>query len=821
VIGVLSTLFLLYGLIVAAAAMAARFLRSPIPRRWLLVLALPPLLFFWQGFLLGKTPLPADQAYVTTPSPAAARTNAWSNDVASQFAPWAQAVHLAWQRGEPPHRNRWNGCGMALAANGQSAAYAPLTLAGMLLPIPAAFTLWAAARLFLALCGAWLWLGQLGVSRRASLLGAIAFSFSLSMTAWLNFPHTAVLCLWPWILWSIERLRQPAVSNRALALLAALFFLVPLAGHAETAASLGAFTVLWLAVRWAAGDRERAGAVLLRIAAAALLALGLSAFSLIPQALAILDSNRLVLMERPFWTPILSFRPHGPAWPTGLLMTLFPRVLGDKITASMLPGAAGSFPEMVLGYFGILGAAAAALIARPGSRRPAAEWALLAPLLFGLGAATGCWPFAEIASSLPALKHMFPLRYLTWAALAGSALAAFELDRLGADLERKRGAALWTMATLGAGLLAAALTYRHFAPRYAAAGSLAPERNAYLLAGAALAAGIVVVAATGRKAERFAAIGIPLWTLIAGAELYRQGLRLNRMSDAALVYPSTPLAAFLRAQPGPFRVAGEGVEIYPNVGVFAGFEDVRTHDPAERRDYVEFLEATCGYDPASYFKWLGDVNAPALDFLNVRYLVCGRDRGAPSEKWKPVYSGADGTVFENRRVRPRVFAPERLRILRHPATGALLAPAGRAYGKPYRELFAGLDWSTEAVVLDDGRGDFRPSSDGAGRSVGVTEYRETGNAVSFLANVSAGPGQAILVTSLASDGGWRAFDGGDAPLPVGRANGPFLALALPAGAHRVRLEYRPPGWRLGAWISLGSLAVAAAAVVAARRRRGA
>jgi predicted nucleic acid-binding protein len=414
---------------------------------------------------------------------------------------------------------------------------------------------------------------------------------------------------------------------------------------------------------------------------------------------------------------------------------------------------------------------------------------------------------------------MFPLRYLTWAALAGSALAAFELDRLRGDLDRRRGAALWAIAILGAGLLAAGLTHRHFAPRYAAAGSLSPERNAYLLAGAALAAGIAVVAATGRRADRFAAIGIPLWTLVAGAELYRQGVRLNRMSDSALLYPSTPLTGFLRAQPGPFRVAGEGTELFPNGGVFAGLEDVRTHDPAERRDYVEFLDATCGYDPAPYFKQLADVNAPALDFLNVRYLVCRRDRTAPSEKWKPVYSGEDGTVFENRRVLPRVFAPERLRIVRHAATGVLLEPAHRAYGKSYRELFAGLDWSTEAVVLDDGRGGFRPSASSAGRRVGVTEYRETTNAVSFQTSVPTGSGEAILVTSLAEDGGWRAYDERNASIPVGRANGPFLALALPAGAHRIRLAYETPGWRLGAWISLGSLGVAAAVAVALRRRR--
>ena len=32
-------------------------------------------------------------------------------------------------------------------------------------------------------------------------------------------------------------------------------------------------------------------------------------------------------------------------------------------------------------------------------------------------------------------------------------------------------------------------------------------------------------------------------------------------------------------------------------------------------------------------------------------------------------------------------------------------------------------------------------------------------------------------------------------------NGPFLAMRVPAGTHRVRLRYRPPGWTAGLWIA--------------------
>ena len=813
-------LFLLYALVVALGALAARWLGRSIPRRWLLAFALPPLLFFWQGFLLGKSPLPADHAYVTLPSPGAVPTNVWADDVGRQFAPWARAVRLAWKRGELPHRNRWNGCGMALAANGTSSAYFPLTLAALLLPLPAAFTFWAAARLFLCLAGTWLWLVELRVSRPSAYFGAVAFTFSISMTGWLGFPQTAVLCLWPWVLWAIERLRDAEAASRARALLTLLFVLMPLAGHLETVASFSAFTAIWLAGRWVGGDRQNARAIAFGTGAAALTALGLSAFSVLPQALAILDSNRLPIVLNPFWTPILSFRPHWPPWPAGMLAILFPRLFGDRVSAPMIAGGAASFPEMALGYFGIVGAAAAALFLRPGSKRSTAEWALLAAIALGLGAATGCWPIAEIASLPPGLRHMFPVRFLSWVALAGSALAAFELDRLAADLGRRRWAGIQAGIVMAAGILAAPLTYAHFRSLYAAAGALDAERHAYLLAGGTLAAALSVLVLTGGRAKRFAALGIPLWTLIAGAELFRQGARLNRMGDPALLYPATPLVRFLASRSGTFRVAGEGAAMFPDVGIFAGVEDIRTHDPVERHDYVEFLDATCGYTPDAYFKALGDVNARALDFLNVQYLVTLPGRAAPSEKWKSVYAGPDGSVFENSHALERVRAPERVRVVRRIASGFLQEPADRAYGRTYRKLFAGLDWKQEAVVLDDGRGDFHPVSSEAGRSAEVTDYVETTNAASFRARVSEGPGEAVLVTSLVQDGGWRAHDE-RGTVPTGRANGPFLALTLPAGDHRVRLAYAPPGLRVGAWISLVSAGlVLAMASSAAVRRAG-
>ena len=61
------------------------------------------------------------------------------------------------------------------------------------------------------------------------------------------------------------------------------------------------------------------------------------------------------------------------------------------------------------------------------------------------------------------------------------------------------------------------------------------------------------------------------------------------------------------------------------------------------------------------------------------------------------------------------------------------------------------------------------------------------------------------VTSLVQDGGWAATDAAGAEVPVSLANGPFLAVRLAPGAHRITLRYSPPGFRLGSGISLATL----------------
>jgi hypothetical protein len=755
----------LYAAVSGAAAGFAAWLGRRFPVRLFLAFLLLPFLFLFPAFGGNRTVFPVDHATSLPPWSALAQSppaNPNLNDVATEIAPWAKAVRIAWKEGSIPWRNQWNACGSPLAANGQSAPFSPLTVLMGALPLAEAFDFAAAVKLFLALAGTWLWLSELGIRLRAAALGAILFAFSFTIVPWLLFPLTFVIALWPWALFAIERLRDPGMRSRAAAALAAVFAFELLAGHPESVVLGVLFAVVWLVGRLAARDLAEPTPVLAHAAFAGLVATGLAAFLLVPELFAIRDSNRAVTaLEFSRRLPV-RLAPHGPAWPLGVVTSLLPRSLGDAMTSPMLPPAAGSFPEMALAHFGVVGWAAALLLFRRGSRRSRPELALLLPLTLGFATAILLWPVFDLFFSLPGVKLMLPLRFFTWVALAGSALAAFEVDRLARDLEHDRanGRPLFLSAAVTLAVVAAADV--RLRPLWLAADSLRSQRRAVAGAGVFLVAVAVAgLAFRASRGRRLAALLPLLLAVLAAGELFWQGRRLYRAGRVAGFYPTTPLVDFLRRQPRPFRVLGEDAALYPSSNVFAGVQDVRIHDPVERREYVEWLDRACGYDPGRYFKHVRDLNCPALDFLNVKYLITGPRRASPGSKWSTAYAGGDGTVFENRDVLPRVFAQAR-------------------------------------------------------GSVRVSAYRETTNTVSFRADVR--DDRAVLVASLVQDGGWTARDERNADLPVSRANGPFLAVTVPAGEHLVRLRYSPPGLRAGLLITMAAASGILILALARRRR---
>jgi len=704
---------------------------------------------------------------------------------------------------------------MPLAASGQSQAFSPFTLLTLALPLTRAFVLLGAVKLLLASTGTYLWLRELGVSSAAARFGAVTFAFSFALTVWLYHPATSDICLWPWALFGFELLSDPAVRRRAFLFLVLVLAAWPLCGHLETVA-LGAFVgLLWFGLRALARDLPST-AVLKAGSLAGLTAIALSAFALLPQLHAVLASNRLVLSNDPSHLDYVPWVPYKPGWLGGFLTSLFPTAYGDLIESPMIPGAAGSIVEMGFGYFGVLGWSCALLVLRPGSRRSWKEWTLFAILLFGLCGAMGLPVFRSLIELIPGIRLAPPLRLLLFASIAGAPLAALELDRLMRDLAAGGKVLRFFVFAVVAIAALGLVQFLLFRSRHVAAGGLRPQVTALVWTLVVLSLACVTVVLLGKRLVT-PALFLFLLTGLSALELLHQGMRLYRFYSPADLYPETPLIRFLRRQNQPFRIVSDEFALYPNTNIFASVENVLTHDPAERRDYVQLLDSSAGYAPFDYFKRVRNLDAPIFGFLNARFLVSSAQGKSPDSRWARVYAGADGQVFENSRALPRLYAPPEIEIVDpSPGTPPTSRNALPAFGPRLTEFLAGGEFARRALVL---KNQSFPFAGGLRENppVEVHGVEEKTNAVRFSASVS-GSTSSILISSLVTDGGWTARDERGNPLGVGLANGPFLALVIPAGEHGVTLTYLPPGFHLGAVLSILSLLVLAILLVSWRRR---
>lgn len=743
------------------------------------------------------------------------------NDAILQLLPWEAEVRRGFAEGHLPLWSDLLDGGSSPWVNPQAAVLSPIAMLGRLLPLEHFLLGMLAVKILLAFEGCWLLARVLGAGRFSAVLAAGGFALGGPVLAWAVFPLSSVVAWSPWLaLATVRVVRRP--SRRHVIAAALVFAALLLSGHPEIAAA----ECLVAAGLGMAAWRRRAGALLPLSAAAlaATLGAGLAACQVLPFLLVAPHSLRASHDAGMAVTTAATATAAGPGrspfFPPGqerlFLGTLSPWAFGRPFHEPFT--GPGNWPIAAGGYLGLV--ALAGMAAALGSRRRRLVLALGGLALGLMLLAARFLPFRWLLGHVPLGGALAVDRFLPAAALPLALLAALGLDEV--MRPGRRAAATWAPWAWMLLAAAASLWVRHDPALVAlwllvALGMLAvpgvtPARLSERPRTPAAAAPAMAPATTPPTGRR----GTPGWTsgwrracgpaLLAVASLLDLGSwgrdALPR-GHRELFYPRTPLVTAIAGAVagGPWRAVGGGFAVYPSLLPMYGIADVRIDNPLALAEQLRPLSEIFDFRPEGrrYKSGFRHLEHPFLDFLNVRAVILAAPAAVPG-KLEAVSGGAAPRVFRNPSALPRFFLP----------VGAELRGRDDALAG-IREL---RDARRVVLLREEAAGWRAPERPWDPAAVRILRARR--GAVRLL--LPAG-GEKLLATSLPFPAGWTAEAEGRALRRV-LVNTAYLGVVVPPGVARVDLAFMPPGFRLGAALSvLGALGVSTLAALGLARRR--
>lgn len=697
--------------------------------------------------------------------------NAELPDVILQFYPWFVRWGEEVRSGHWPLWNADSGLGLPFTANPLTASFSPLTFLALLGPW--AWTLVLSIRLVIAGGAAFLWLRSLGRSRAASTLGGLAYAYSLPFVTWLASPHANVNMLLPlFLLWAVRLARAPGPGPACG--LALTLFAMHLGGHPESAfLDLLAALLVWaFSLPKVTPERiARSGGFL---AAGGVLGTLAAAIQLVP-FLEYFARSRVFL--EPGHEPSILAKSWLVTW-------IVPLFFGRPMDGTKWPDHAGFLDSAAFAGTSMLCLAGIAIVTvRLRRTRPILAFGVL-PVALAYGI-----PPVSLLGALPPLDRTATHRSLHIAALAVATLGAFGWDRLLALVRARRRRDVWRLfavpalfaAVAGAGVL----TLGRAVPDRLLRATAVPETRLALLflLGPLLLALFSFRVRALRTTAALALLTFDLWHAAFG---------YHGVVAPGLSFFPTRLTDFLRRDAGHSRVVPLGRFMPPNLNLPYDISSVMSYDAMDSLEQAVFLRKLGGFDARHFFSpvdprrlanprvaelaalkyWLDDPENPRLDTPEFE-----RRTGF---RFSLVYDQPDGRVYELADVLPRARFAGR----------ALADPGLRTFDR----LLKGRDERASRELFVDAE---RPPAGDGGSGRVVLLLRGSGRVETRVESEGGG----WLVLAEAFDPGWTA-DVGGRPAPVYRANGPLMAVPVPAGSSVVRVQYRPRSLFLGAALSI-------------------
>jgi len=704
--------------------------------------------------------------------------HSYQSDVTHETIPWAAATRRAYAHGEWPLWLPNAGAGTPLLANPQAQALQPLQLMALPFPLPRAWGVNAALKVWLALAGCFLLLRRQTLGVSAALFGSVVYGLSGFVVHWLGWPLSNSAALLPVVVWAVARVcdERGWIDTAVLAGATAALLL---SGHPETVLHAAVLTGLYALVRSRPAEQGARSKIAIRLAAAGLVAAGIAAPMLLPATAVVEKSARAAQVahrirrvnEDPARLARIP-RLEGPVI-SRFGPTLAPHAFGENRLGaywgsahanSTLSGFAGTVP-FLLALLVIVGDRSRRL---PQERLFIGMWIVAlttVALPLWLGMVMVRIPFVRSSASFHNRSQMLVV-------FGTAVLSAYCVERL--LRSGRRPTALLPLAVFLAGWLVVA--YRVLespaGPEVLAAwrrGSLAVQLGALAL---------VVIALPRNGRPR-----IPLLLGVVALELLAFHRPVNHQLAPELFYPPTAPIAFLQGQPRTHRMAAVGWEtFFPNVGTVVDLYDARLRDPLTPRGYRELARPFGPGGPIARHRVF-------YHLFSVRWLLVSPGL-IPGPGYELVLEDPNGWVFERVGSVPIVYLPGAV----EPLSGE--PPVRKQVRRSFRR--------GALPAMGSLRFKARPGDQSRIESFEIHRSRITASLVSST--------DRPLATTVYQDGGWRVL-ADRRPAREQLVYDFFVGGWIPAGTERVDFLYRPTRFLIGSalaalgWCGLGLLAI--------------
>jgi hypothetical protein len=784
--------------------------------------ALVVIAYLWPALLPGHALAPTALLQLevpwagSAPAGAAHYANGDLGDVPISYYPWTVLARAFVHAGTFPAWNPYAFAGTPLFANVQVAWASPFSLPLWVLPLPYAFGVAAALKLWVAAFGTYLLARELRLGFWAGVVAGTSFALCAFNVVWLSHGVlVSVAALLPWAIWLAERIVRRGRGGDGLAL-TAVVALALTGGHPGTQVHVLAATGVYALGRLALSGRERVRA---RVARAGLVGVALALGALLAAVL-------LLPGERAAQDTVGALaRRHGsPGFlsstltPDALRTALFPDWWGRP--SEHLSNGPATYRERTFYAGAVALVLAAVALAAPGAWRRKAPFALLGALGAAVALRTpGLW---DLLVHLPLFERIQNGRALLLFSFAVAVLAGFGAQAaVDAAISRRR-----LVTVLALSLLAGVVAIAALGPGGDDVGEALRElvrrgRTSATPAAVALAsvgwwlalstaAGAVALLASRRPSRR-GRLGAALALLVV-ADMLRFAHGYQSMGPAKTIVPGrTPAIAFLQRHAADARIAGLSLRpqdwtLPADWSTTYGLRDIRGYD--QPYPTVRYFRLWRIMDPSSTTPYALAGLSPAapqvLGLFGARYVVVPPRTRLHLDHLRVAYDGGDARVLSNELAMPRAI------VARH------VTPAVDEEGEASAIADPSFDPRADAVVASGQPPVTAAALDGGGGSVRVVEERDA--RVTLRATLRH-DGLVVLGDQLAP--GWRV-EVDDRPARALRADMVLRGVVVPAGTHEIVWSYRVPGLRAGAALSVAGLVavLAWAGALIVRSRRG-